>query len=130
MLPLQAKKELTALLGPRGYLDRPEDLSLYEYDGSIDKSRPDMVVFPRTTEDVVSIVKITRSHNIPVVGRGAGLHDERHRFRVDARGVNAPGPAVDDDIERVARAMHRHLAHAAIDLGFVLHGLNHCIGSS
>jgi glycolate dehydrogenase FAD-linked subunit len=72
MLPPQAKKELTALLGPRGYLDRPEDLSLYEYDGSIDKSRPDMVVFPRTTEDVVSIVKITRAHNVPIVGRGAG----------------------------------------------------------
>jgi glycolate oxidase len=72
MLPPQAKKELTALLGPRGYLDRPEDLSLYEYDGSVDKARPDLVVFPRTTEDVVSIVKITREHHVPIVGRGAG----------------------------------------------------------
>src|ERR1700730_3444826 len=72
MLPPQAKKELTALLGPRGYLDRPEDLSLYEYDGSDDKARPDMVVFPRTTEDVISIVKITGAHNVPIVGRGAG----------------------------------------------------------
>ena len=72
MLQPQAKKELTALLGPRGYLDRPEDLSLYEYDGSVDKSRPDLVVFPRTTEDVVSIVKITREHGVPIVGRGAG----------------------------------------------------------
>src|ERR1700686_420002 len=72
MLQPQAKKELTALLGLRGHLDRPEDLSLYEYDGSIDKSRPDVVVFPRTTEDVVSIVKISRAHNVPIVGRGAG----------------------------------------------------------
>src|SRR4029077_14532465 len=71
MLPPQAKKDLPALLGPRGYLDRPEDLSLYEYDGSIDKSRPDMVVFPRTTEDVVSNEKTTRDHNVPIVGRGA-----------------------------------------------------------
>ena len=68
----QAKKELTDLLGPRGYLDRPEDLLLYEYDGSIDKARPEMVVFPRTTEVVVAIVKITREHRIPIVGRGAG----------------------------------------------------------
>src|SRR6202163_490654 len=60
------------LLGSRGYLSRPEDLTLYEYDGSVDKSRPDLVVFPRTTEDVVSIVKITRAHNVPIVGRGAG----------------------------------------------------------
>ena len=60
MLPAEAKRELIELLGPRGYLDRPEDLLLYEYDGSIDKARPEMVVFPRSTEDVVAIVKITR----------------------------------------------------------------------
>jgi len=72
MLSAQATKELTTLLGPRGYLDRPEDLLLYEYDGSIDKARPEMVVFPRTTEDVARIVKITREHGIPIVGRGAG----------------------------------------------------------
>ena len=34
------------------YLDRSEDLALYEYDGSVDKHRPDLVVFPRTTEEV------------------------------------------------------------------------------
>jgi glycolate oxidase len=72
MLPPEARKELAALLGPRGYLDRPEDLLLYEYDGSVDKARPEMVVFPRTTEDVVSIVRITGKHNVPIVGRGAG----------------------------------------------------------
>ena len=36
LLPAQAKKEMAALLGPRGYLDRPEDLLLYEYDGADD----------------------------------------------------------------------------------------------
>src|SRR5882724_7004533 len=72
MLPPQAKKELTALLGPRGFLDRPEDLLLYEYDGSIDKARPELVVFPRTTEEVAAIVKITAEHGVPIVGRGAG----------------------------------------------------------
>ena len=41
MLPAKAKEKLVQLLGPRGYLDRPEDLSLYEYDGSVDKARPD-----------------------------------------------------------------------------------------
>jgi glycolate oxidase len=72
MLPAEAKSKLAALLGPRGYLDRPEDLLLYEYDGSVDKSRPEIVVFPRTADDVVAIVKIAREHGVPLVGRGAG----------------------------------------------------------
>ena len=71
-LPAAAKKKLIDLMGPRGYLDRTEDMSLYEYDGSVDKARPQMVVFPRTTEDVVAIVKLTAEHGVPIVGRGAG----------------------------------------------------------
>jgi len=72
MLPPPAKEKLIALVGPHGYLDRPEDLALYEYDGSVEKGRPEMVVFPRSTEDVVGIVKIAAAHGVPVVGRGAG----------------------------------------------------------
>src|SRR5579863_7190976 len=72
MLPAKAKQKLIQLLGPRGYLDQPEDLSLYEYDGSIEKARPNIVVFPRSTEQVVEIVKISREFAVPIVGRGAG----------------------------------------------------------
>ena len=54
------KKDLIAVVGPRGYLDSPEELGLYEYDGSVDKAKPDLVVFPRTTEEVAEIVRITR----------------------------------------------------------------------
>src|SRR5580692_9258737 len=71
-LPPAAKKRIVEIVGPRGYLDRPEDLSLYEYDGSVDKARPEMVVFPKTTEEVAAIVKITAQHGVPIVGRGAG----------------------------------------------------------
>src|SRR5512143_1290186 len=72
MIPAEAKQESEALLGPRGYLDRAEDLTLYEYDGGVDKHRPEMVGFPRSTEDVVAIVNIARGHKVPFVGRGAG----------------------------------------------------------
>ena len=60
MIPAACKDRLVALLGPRGYLDRPEDLSLYEYDGGVDKHRPDLVVFPRTTGEVSAIVLVTQ----------------------------------------------------------------------
>ncbi len=72
MLPPACKKRLAKLLGPRGYLDRPEDLTLYEYDGSVDKHQPDMVVFPRSTEEVAAIVRIAAEFDVPLVGRGAG----------------------------------------------------------
>jgi glycolate oxidase len=72
MLSSAVTKAVEKLLGVRGYLHKPEDLTLYEYDGSVDKARPDMVVFPRSTEEVVAIVKLAKEHNLPIVGRGAG----------------------------------------------------------
>ncbi len=72
MIPTACKERLVKLLGPRGYLDRPEDLTLYEYDGGVDKHRPDLVVFPRTTADVSAIVRAAHEFGIPFVGRGAG----------------------------------------------------------
>jgi glycolate oxidase len=69
-LSLQAQIE--KLLGPHGYLHKPEDLTLYEYDGGVDKSRPDLVVFPKSTADVVAVVKLAAEHGLPIVGRGAG----------------------------------------------------------
>jgi len=64
--------ELQAIVGPRNVLSRPEDLALYEYDGSVDRARPEVVVFPATTEDVSRIVKLAVKHDVPIVGRGAG----------------------------------------------------------
>ena len=72
MLPAGCKERIAAILGPRGYLDKPEDLAIYEYDGSIEKHRPDLVVFPSNTQDVSSIVKIAREFKLPFVGRGSG----------------------------------------------------------
>src|SRR4051794_34043898 len=72
MFAAGCKEKLVALLGARGVLDRPEDLALYEYDGSIDKRRPDLVVFSRSTEDVSQIVRIAREFKVPFVGRGSG----------------------------------------------------------
>jgi glycolate oxidase len=72
MLPAGCKERIAALVGTRGFLDRPEDLTLYEYDGGVDKHRPDLVVFPRTTKEVAEIVRIAQEFHVPFVGRGAG----------------------------------------------------------
>ncbi|HEX3875338.1 MAG TPA: FAD-linked oxidase C-terminal domain-containing protein [Bryobacteraceae bacterium] len=67
-----AAERLIALLGERSVLNRPEDLVLYEYDGGVDKRRPDLVVFPRSTEEVAAIVRLAQELHLPLVGRGAG----------------------------------------------------------
>jgi glycolate oxidase len=65
-------RALQKLLGHDGVLSRPEDLILYEYDGSVEKGRPDLVAFPSTTAEVSEIVRLANQHNIPILGRGAG----------------------------------------------------------
>jgi len=64
--------ELKSLLGPANVLSQTEDLLLYEFDGSVEKARPEVVVFPHTTEDVSRIVKLANKFHVPIVGRGAG----------------------------------------------------------
>jgi glycolate oxidase len=73
-MAVQAKvlAAIESRLGKNAVLSQPDDLKLYEYDGSVDQALPDVVVFPRTTEDVVALVKLARGHNLPIVGRGAG----------------------------------------------------------
>ena len=65
-------QELEKLLGEASVLHKPEDLLLYEYDGSVEKGRPSVVVFPTTTEEVSRVVKLAAKYNAPIVGRGAG----------------------------------------------------------
>ena len=64
--------ELRASLAANAILLDPADRKLYEYDGGVDKSIPDVVVFPRSTQEVAAAVKVAARHRIPIVGRGAG----------------------------------------------------------
>jgi glycolate oxidase len=69
---MEVVHELSDLLGARYVLYTPYDLMLYEYDASIDRSTPDIVVLPSSTEEVAGVVKIAARHHVPVVPRGAG----------------------------------------------------------
>jgi glycolate oxidase len=68
----RALAQIEAAVGKTAVLVGAHDLKLYEYDGGVDKSLPDVVVFPRTTEEVVALVKLAGAHNLAIVGRGAG----------------------------------------------------------
>ena len=65
-------RDLTAVVGAPNVVHKPEDLIVFEYDGSVDRALPTVVVLPRTTEEVSGVVKAAGKHGVPVVARGAG----------------------------------------------------------
>jgi glycolate oxidase len=65
-------KKLKKIVGKDAVLDRAEDLMLYEYDGGVDRGRPELVCFPQTTSQVAEIVKLAAKSGVPIVPRGAG----------------------------------------------------------
>src|ERR1700721_4066074 len=68
----QLIRAMIALLGPQAVLSAPEDLMLYEYDGSVELGSPRCIVFPVTARDVSEIVRLANRYETPIVGRGAG----------------------------------------------------------
>ncbi|HXT59753.1 MAG TPA: FAD-linked oxidase C-terminal domain-containing protein [Pirellulales bacterium] len=61
------------LLGVDGVLAARGELLVYECDGFvIEKNSPDVVVFPRSTEEVQQIVRWCNEYDVPFLPRGAG----------------------------------------------------------
>jgi glycolate oxidase len=72
-LPGRFLADLTGIVGTENVLHRHEELLVYECDGYvINKSVPDVVVFPTDTKHVVEVVKLCNRHAVPFVPRGAG----------------------------------------------------------
>ena len=64
--------KLQAIVGENDVISHPEDLLVYEYDGSVDRSIPRAVVFPTSVEEVSRVLALAYAEGVPVVGRGSG----------------------------------------------------------
>ena len=65
--------ELSALLGRDGVLASDAALFTYEADALVlEKYRPDVVVLPRSSDEVAAVVRWAHAHGVPVTPRGAG----------------------------------------------------------
>ncbi len=55
-------------------LDEPADIEAYRFDETafIHAGRPQLVCFPRSTDEVVAVVKVAAAAHVPIVPRGAG----------------------------------------------------------
>ncbi len=66
-------KELAGIVGADGVVTDPGELRVYEADGlTVFKAMPEIVVLPRSTEQVAAVVKVCHREKIPFVARGAG----------------------------------------------------------
>ena len=66
-------EQLRSIVGSDGVLSTHSDVMVYECDGFvIEKTCPDVVVFPRTADDVSRIVRVCNDGDVPFLPRGAG----------------------------------------------------------
>src|SRR5437763_326291 len=66
-------ERMRSIVGAANVLSSPSDLLVYECDGfTIEKNKPDVVVFPQSTAEIVAIVKACGELSVPFVPRGAG----------------------------------------------------------
>ncbi len=65
--------ELRALLGQDAVLASEAALFTYEADALVlEKFKPDVVVLPRSTDEVAAVVRWAHTHAVPITARGAG----------------------------------------------------------
>ena len=63
---------LKAIVGDDYVIAHPEDLLVYEYDGSVDRAMPRAVVLPASAGEVSRTLALAYQEGVPVVGRGSG----------------------------------------------------------
>ncbi|MEM4422710.1 FAD-linked oxidase C-terminal domain-containing protein [Pyrobaculum sp.] len=66
-------KKAREFLGEEGVLQEEVDLLVYEQDGTLAlRGKADVVVFPRTVQEMAKVVELAYNYGIPIIGRGSG----------------------------------------------------------
>jgi glycolate oxidase len=72
-VPDQFIARISNIVGRENVISRTEDLLVYECDAyTLEKNLPNIVVLPKTTEEVVAVVRACAGENIAIIPRGAG----------------------------------------------------------
>jgi glycolate oxidase len=71
--PITLIDSLRQIVGADGVISNADELLVYECDAfTMEKNLPNVVVLPRSTEQVVAVVKLCASEGMPIIPRGAG----------------------------------------------------------
>ncbi|EKM60641.1 uncharacterized protein PHACADRAFT_189766 [Phanerochaete carnosa HHB-10118-sp] len=102
----QAIDELRAVFPPEDVSTDPAVLDAHGRLAGYNESFPhSVVVVPRSTEDVVRIVNISRKYRVPVVAYGGGTSLEGHFYGTDAKGICV-------DMSAMSKVLELHEADA------------------
>jgi glycolate oxidase len=64
---------LRAAVGAANVLSQSAQLQVYECDAyTLERRQPNVVVLPRTTDQVAAVVRLCAQHRVPIIPRGAG----------------------------------------------------------
>jgi glycolate oxidase len=66
--------EFRSIVGTAWFLDTPEDLATYSYDGFLPEFMPDAVIVPGSTEEISKIMHLANRERINIIPRGAGTN--------------------------------------------------------
>ena len=72
MVDASLVRALENIVGPENVSTDPVELLCYARDASESFGLPDVVVWPRTTEEVSAILRLANERKVPVTPRGAG----------------------------------------------------------
>ena len=111
--------------GAGGVISHPDELVVFECDGfTIPRAKPLAVVFPRTTEQVVGVLKVLRERGIAMMPRGSGTGL--------AGGVVAVVPGVQVSLARMNRVLEIDLRNrwALVEPGVTNLGLSQAVAYS
>ena len=101
-------EQLAGIVGAEYVIAHPEDLLVYEYDGSVDRSMPRAVVLPANAGEVSQTLALAYAAGVPVVGRGFRHRIERRRFGSAGGDSDCLYPDEPHFVRRCGKSYGRH----------------------
>ena len=74
MISASLTDEFRSIVGNEWFLDTPEDLATYSYDGFLLEFRPDAVIIPENTDEISKIMRVANREKLNIIPRGAGTN--------------------------------------------------------
>ena len=74
MISTSIADEFRSIVGNEWFLDTPEDLATYSYDGFLPEFEPDTILVPGSRDEISKIMRVANREKINIIPRGAGTN--------------------------------------------------------